>query len=45
MLVNNETGVIQPVAEAAEIVHAAGGLMPLRRDSGAWKDHDVGHRP
>jgi len=27
MLVNNETGVIQPVAEAAEIVHAAGGLL------------------
>jgi len=27
MLANNETGVIQPVAEAAEIVHAAGGLL------------------
>ena len=27
MLVNNETGVIQPVAEAAKIVHAAGGLI------------------
>lgn len=27
MLVNNETGVIQPVTEAAEIVHAAGGLI------------------
>jgi cysteine desulfurase len=27
MMVNNETGVIQPVAEAAEIVHAAGGLI------------------
>jgi cysteine desulfurase len=27
MLANNETGAIQPVAEAAEIVHAAGGLM------------------
>jgi cysteine desulfurase len=26
MLANNETGVIQPVAEAAEIVRAAGGL-------------------
>jgi cysteine desulfurase len=24
---NNETGVIQPVAEAAELVHAAGGLV------------------
>lgn len=27
MLVNNETGVVQPVAEAAAIVHAAGGLL------------------
>lgn len=27
MLVNNETGVVQPVAEAAQIVHAAGGLI------------------
>jgi cysteine desulfurase len=27
MLVNNETGVIQPVAAAAEIVHASGGLI------------------
>ncbi|MCO5729939.1 cysteine desulfurase family protein [Rhizobium sp. SSA_523] len=27
MLVNNETGVIQPVAEAARLVHAKGGLM------------------
>ena len=27
MLVNNETGVIQPVAQAAEIVHTAGGLI------------------
>src|SRR5690349_14831354 len=27
MLVNNETGVIQDVAKAAEIVHAAGGLI------------------
>ena len=27
MLVNNETGVIQPVTEAAGIVHAAGGLI------------------
>jgi cysteine desulfurase len=25
--VNNETGVIQPVAEAAQLVHAAGGLL------------------
>jgi cysteine desulfurase len=27
MLANNETGVIQPVAKAAEIVHSAGGLL------------------
>ncbi|AXV15447.1 cysteine desulfurase [Neorhizobium sp. SOG26] len=27
MLVNNETGIIQPVREAAALVHAAGGLM------------------
>jgi cysteine desulfurase len=27
MLANNETGVIQPVAEAASIVHATGGLL------------------
>jgi cysteine desulfurase len=27
MLANNETGVIQPVAEAARLVHAAGGLI------------------
>ncbi len=27
MLANNETGAVQPVAEAAELVHAAGGLL------------------
>jgi cysteine desulfurase len=27
MLANNETGVLQPVAEAARLVHAAGGLL------------------
>ncbi|MGI2031924.1 cysteine desulfurase family protein [Rhizobium panacihumi] len=27
MLVNNETGIVQPVAEAAKLAHAAGGLM------------------
>jgi cysteine desulfurase len=27
MLANNETGAIQPIAKAAEIVHAAGGLL------------------
>ncbi len=29
MLANNETGAIQPVAEAAAIVHAAGGLLHI----------------
>jgi cysteine desulfurase len=27
MLANNETGVVQPIAEAAAIMHAAGGLL------------------
>jgi cysteine desulfurase len=27
MLANNETGAVQPVAEAAELIHAAGGLL------------------
>ncbi len=27
MLANNETGAIQPIREAAEIIHAAGGLL------------------
>ena len=27
MLANNETGVMQPVAQAADLVHAAGGLL------------------
>ncbi|MBV9347289.1 MAG: aminotransferase class V-fold PLP-dependent enzyme, partial [Pseudolabrys sp.] len=27
MLVNNETGIIQPIRAAADIVHAAGGLL------------------
>jgi cysteine desulfurase len=27
MLANNETGALQPIAEAAEIVHAAGGVL------------------
>ncbi|PNA37453.1 aminotransferase class V-fold PLP-dependent enzyme, partial [Pseudomonas sp. MPR-AND1A] len=27
MLANNETGVIQPVAEAARLIHAKGGLV------------------
>src|SRR5258707_3380952 len=32
MLANNETGAVQPVAEAAEIVHAAGGPDPKGRN-------------
>jgi cysteine desulfurase len=27
MLANNETGAVQPIAEAAEIIHAGGGLL------------------
>ncbi len=27
MLANNETGALQPVKEASEIVHAAGGVL------------------
>jgi cysteine desulfurase len=27
MLANNETGVVQPISEAAQLVHAAGGLL------------------
>ena len=29
MLANNETGVVQPVARAAELVHAVGGLLHI----------------
>jgi cysteine desulfurase len=36
-LVNNETGVIQPVAEAAEIVHAAGGWLHVDAVQAAGK--------
>ena len=35
MLANNETGVIQPVAEAAALVHAAGGLLHVDAVQGA----------
>ena len=38
MLANNETGVIQPVAEAAASVHAAGGAAACRRRAGAGQD-------
>ncbi len=37
MLANNETGVVQPVAEAAAIVHAAGGLVHVDAIQGAGR--------
>jgi len=37
MLANNETGVIQPVAAAAEIVHNAGGLLHVDAVQGAGR--------
>ncbi|GGZ40308.1 cysteine desulfurase family protein [Asticcacaulis endophyticus] len=37
MLVNNETGIIQPVAESAEIVHAAGGWLHVDAVQAAGK--------
>lgn len=37
MLANNETGAIQPVAAAAEIVHAAGGLLHVDAVQGFGK--------
>ncbi|OYW73706.1 MAG: hypothetical protein B7Z26_11820 [Asticcacaulis sp. 32-58-5] len=37
MLVNNETGIIQPVAEAAKIVHAAGGWLHVDAVQAAGK--------
>jgi cysteine desulfurase len=37
MLANNETGAIQPVAEAAEIVHAQGGLLHVDAIQGYGK--------
>ena len=37
MLANNETGVIQPVAEAAAMVHAAGGLLHVDAVQGAGR--------
>src|SRR4029078_2695325 len=37
MLANNETGVIQPVAEAAALVHAAGGLLHVDAAHGAGR--------
>jgi cysteine desulfurase len=37
MLANNETGVMQPVAEAAELVHAAGGWLHVDAIQAAGK--------
>jgi cysteine desulfurase len=37
MLANNETGAVQPVAEAAELVHAAGGLLHVDAVQGFGK--------
>ena len=37
MLANNETGAVQPVAEAAEIVHGEGGLMHVDAIQGFGK--------
>jgi cysteine desulfurase len=37
MLANNETGAVQPVAGAAEIVHAAGGLLHVDAIQGFGK--------
>jgi len=43
MLANNETGVIQPVAEAAAIVHATGGLLHIDAVQAAGRiDCDIG---
>ena len=39
MIANNETGVIQPVAEAAAIVHEAGGLLHVDAVQGAGRIH------
>ncbi|MGZ5873565.1 MAG: cysteine desulfurase family protein [Bradyrhizobium sp.] len=37
MLANNETGAVQPVAEAAEIIHAEGGLLHVDAIQGFGK--------
>jgi len=37
MLANNETGVIQPIAEAADIVHQAGGVLHVDAVQAAGK--------
>ena len=43
MLANNETGVIQPIREIAEIVHAANGVLHVDAVQGAGRiDCDIG---
>ena len=43
MLANNESGVIQPIAEAAALVHAAGGLLHVDAVQAAGRiDCDIG---
>jgi cysteine desulfurase len=43
MLANNETGVLQPIAEAAAIVHAAGGVIHVDAIQAAGRIHcDIG---
>jgi cysteine desulfurase len=43
MLANNETGVVQPVAEAATITHAAGGLLHVDAVQGPGRiECDIG---
>jgi cysteine desulfurase len=37
MLANNETGAVQPIAEVAEIVHAAGGVLHVDAIQGLGK--------
>jgi cysteine desulfurase len=42
MLANNETGVVQPIAKIAEIVHAASGVLHIDAVQGAGKiDCDI----
>jgi len=42
MLANNETGVIQPIREIADIVHAAGGILHVDAVQGAGRiDCDI----
>ncbi len=42
MLVNNEIGVIQPIAELAAMAHAGGRAVPVRCGAGLWPGGDSG---